>query len=71
MAEKLTSLQAYKAMLVFLEEYYEQVGRPDGLGGLLGELQCLESGATADPASWGDWVRAVEKVMADDQEKKL
>jgi hypothetical protein len=32
------------------------------LGGLLGDMQFLADGSTADPAVWEEWLIAVKKV---------
>jgi hypothetical protein len=60
----LTVEQAYRAMLVFLEREYN-ISHSDELGGLLGGLQVLQDGKTADPAAWGDWLDAVRQVLGD------
>ena len=52
---------AYKAMVKFLEDRYEQMPS-DALGGLLGELNLLPDGTPADPAVSADWDRALGKV---------
>lgn len=45
----LTSHQAYLVMFEFLRRYYER-GQSDEIGGLLGGLQLLPDGQSADPA---------------------
>jgi hypothetical protein len=67
MEEKITILQAYKAMFEFLRDLYYREGRPGNLGSFLGELQLLENGNTADPAAWYDWLEVVKKVVKDEQ----
>ncbi len=49
------------AMRLFLEDYYEQT-HSDDVGALLGDIQLLEDGMTADPAVWDDWLACVDKV---------
>jgi len=61
MEENLTLQQAYTAMYAYLVELYERFGF-DQLGGILSGMSLLEDGATADPAIWNDWLRAVEKA---------
>jgi hypothetical protein len=63
MNEELTLIQAYKAMLIFIEEYYYRGGEPDEIGLLLGIMQLLDDGKPADPAMWNDWITAVNQVM--------
>lgn len=63
MNENLSSLEAFKSMRYFLEKYYEQTSSDD-VGSLLGELQLLQDGRTADPAAWDDWTECVKKVKS-------
>jgi hypothetical protein len=60
--KKLTVEQAYRAMLVFLENEY-QLTKSNDLGGLLGGYQFAEPGKTMDPAAWYDWEEAVDQVL--------
>ena len=55
----LTADQAYRAMLYFLELYYNST-RDDGIGALLGGMAILEDGKPADPALWVEWLKAVD-----------
>jgi len=61
--KKLTILEAFEAMKVFLDGYYERTHSGD-IGSLLDELEFLEDGGTADPAAWEDWEESVEKVLS-------
>ncbi|MGE5397585.1 MAG: hypothetical protein ACM3MK_08670 [Chitinophagales bacterium] len=61
---QLTLEQAYRAMVVFLEGFYERTGSDD-VGGLLGGMIILDDGETADPAAWNDWIDSVSKVKGD------
>jgi len=56
--ERMTVRQGFEAMLLFLEGIYQRTGSDD-LGALLGDLQMLEDGTTADPAAWQDWLNSV------------
>lgn len=60
--EKLTTTEAFQAMLLFLETYYEQT-QADDIGALLGSLQLLEDGKPADPALWQDWLKSSQSVI--------
>lgn len=62
MNTKLTSLQAFNAMKLFLEKYYEETSSDD-VASLLSELQFLEDGSTADPAAWESWDESVQKAL--------
>ncbi|MFQ5400500.1 MAG: hypothetical protein ACE5E7_12990 [Anaerolineae bacterium] len=83
MEKTLTLKQAYKAMFVFVKNYYNRKGKTDELGILLGDIQLLSyllddpekegdetSLYTADPASWGDWLEAVETVLQEENESR-
>lgn len=66
-SEKLITIkQAYQAMLLFLEVEYK-LTQSDDLGELLGGFQLTDDGETMDPAAWGDWIAAVNKIS--DEEK--
>lgn len=58
----LTALQAFNAMRKFLEAYYSRISSDD-VGSLLGDLQILQDGGTADPAAWNDLIDAINLVM--------
>lgn len=60
--DELTTQQAFKAMVLFLESFYERT-KSDDVGGLLGDLILLKDGTTADPAAWDDWMKCVKKVL--------
>jgi hypothetical protein len=57
--ETLTARQAFEAMELFLEKFYENT-HSDDVGGLLGDLQIVGDGMPADPAAWQDWMRCVK-----------
>jgi hypothetical protein len=59
--EKLTPTEAFQAMILFLETYYERT-QSDEIGALLGSLQLLEDGKPADPAMWQDWLQYSNSV---------
>lgn len=58
----LTELEAFKAMVYFLEKYYQRTASDD-IGSLLGDLQLLQDGGTADPAAWEDWILAINTAV--------
>jgi hypothetical protein len=51
----MTDEQAFRAMIFFLERYFERT-QSDDVGALLGDLQLLDDGLTADPAVWPEWL---------------
>jgi hypothetical protein len=61
MSEQMTPQQAFNAMSLFLERYYQRVGEPSELGAVLSDIQLLPDGSTADPAMWNDWLEAVRR----------
>ncbi len=60
--DKLTVSQAYFAMLHFLERFYQHTGSDD-VAVLLGGMQMLPDGTTADPAAWTDWIDSVQHIL--------
>ena len=66
--DTLTIQQAFEAMQLFLEGYYERT-QSDDIGALLGDLQFIEDGVTADPAAWKDWSACVKKVTESGTQK--
>jgi hypothetical protein len=59
--DPVTDKEAFLAMFAFLEDYYART-KSDDVGALLGSLSLLPDGDTADPASWQDWQRALQKA---------
>lgn len=70
MSQKLTCVQAYKAMLHFLGtiyfETYDEFLSDILSGGALYSEDDGQKPETMDPAIWGDWVDGLKKVMHDD-----
>jgi hypothetical protein len=60
---ELTSEQAYRVMLAFLEGYYERTQSND-LGSLLGGFALTTDGTTMDPAAQTDWDSAIRDVLS-------
>jgi hypothetical protein len=55
--------QAFRAMFVFLNDYYERTGGASELASVLSDIQLIRTdGLPADPAAWDDWLAAVETV---------
>lgn len=67
MEKKLTKLQAYNAMIKFLEIYFVQSNSGD-LGSLLGGMDFLVDGSTADSAAWEDWIDSVNAILKKNNE---
>jgi hypothetical protein len=62
--ESLTQMQAFEAMVLFLDDYYERT-KADEIGALLGSLQIVGDGMPADPAAWEDWMKCIQKVLSE------
>ena len=69
MEKMLTQLQAFQAMVKFLEGFYERTSSDD-VGSLLSGMQMFSDGGTFDPAAWHDWMDAINEVLKENQEKK-
>lgn len=74
----LTVRQAYLAMVDYLVHRWEATSHPEFLATLLGDVDPTQwtssylppdAVATGDPATWGDWLHAVAKVMHSDAEQ--
>lgn len=57
----MTSKEAYKAMILFLEQFFERTGSDD-IAVLLGGMMLIDDEETMDPAMWNDWIKAVKEV---------
>ncbi len=60
--KRLTKLQAFNAMVNFLEIYYRETGS-DFMGALLGTLLFLPDGKPVSHAFWEDWEIAIQKIL--------
>lgn len=63
MSEKITMEEAFKAMFVFLDNYYDRSGGGE-LADVLSDIQILKDGRPADPAQWNDWIIAVNSAKS-------
>jgi hypothetical protein len=59
----LSAEQGFWAMLLFLQQYYNRVGRKGDLATVLSDIQMMPDGRPADPAAWEDWLKAVRTVL--------
>jgi hypothetical protein len=61
--------QAFAAMFVFLDEYYQRTNGKAVLADVLGDIQLLQDdGMPADPAAWEDWLAAIKAVLSDHED---
>ncbi|WP_246943684.1 hypothetical protein [Bacillus pinisoli] len=58
---KLSEIEAYKAMMKFLEKHYERT-QSDDFGDFLSGLLLLEDGSSADPAALEEWYECIKEV---------
>jgi len=66
MQKKLTKLQAYNVMIIFLESFFLR-NRSEDIGDLLSDSEFFWDGkTTADPASWFKWKQALIVTMKED-----
>ena len=64
--------QAFEAMTLFLQEYWERGGREsEDLANLLGNLVPTDDGGPMDPAAWHDFLGAVDRARATDAYHQL
>jgi hypothetical protein len=69
MNDSLTTSEAFRAMVIFLDRYYERGGcQSEDIATLLsGMSQTLwADGSTNDPAQWHDWLAAVQAAKDKD-----
>lgn len=72
MQEQLTSEQAYNAMFLFLQDYWERGNCLDEhMAGLLGSMSLLEDGGSTDPAMLHDWQSCVARVLQGEGDIRL
>lgn len=57
----LSAEEAYFAMVDFLEKYYERTNSDD-IGSLLSNMILIKKETTADPATWEDWLQAIDNI---------
>jgi len=69
MEKRLTKLQAFNAMVKFLDEYYEKTAS-DFMGGVLGCLSFTVDGSIVDAAFWEDWSIVIKKILREQNNKK-
>ena len=59
----ITPEQAFRAMFIFLNAYYERTEGKSELAEVLSDIQInSHDGLSMDPAAWGDWLAAVESA---------
>jgi hypothetical protein len=68
MSERITVEDAFKAMIIYLDRYYDRGKGADTLGDVLSAISqtIWDDGSPNDPAQWEDWLDAVKSVNRDD-----
>lgn len=65
----LTKTEAFNAVRKFLEGYHERTSSDD-IASLLGNMQILQNGKTANPITWNNWIDAINYAKdANNKEK--
>jgi hypothetical protein len=64
MSEQISVEDAFRAMVIFLDRYYDRGGDVDTLGDVLSAISqtIWEDGSSNDPAQWQDWLKAVKEA---------
>ena len=70
MQQALSYEEAFKCMREFLEIYYQNT-HSDDISDVLSDTQMSfwKDGSTADPASWGEWLKCIEKVLGESKKE--
>jgi hypothetical protein len=58
----MTEQEAFAAMKLFLEQYYERAG--NDMETLIADITLESDGQPLDPAAWSDWVKCIQAVTA-------
>lgn len=61
---KLTPKEAFEAMTMFLDMFYNDT-QSDDVGALLGGMTMNEDGQTFDPAYWHEWMECIQRVKGE------
>jgi hypothetical protein len=71
MKAELTRLEAFQAMVKFLEKYY-QATKSDDIGSLLGGMDqsFWNDGRIFDPALRDDWMEAIDGLLKEKSKNK-
>lgn len=67
--ENLTKLQAYKAMIKFLEIYYSFTKSEDTKS-LLNKMELIPTENSADPVLWANWVECIDATLEEPENHK-
>ena len=62
---KLDERQAFEAMRIYLQQFWEETKGSAEVGEVLSDIQIESDGDTHDPAAWHEWLKAVARVLDD------
>ncbi|WP_042267772.1 hypothetical protein [Paraburkholderia heleia] len=64
MSEQISVEDAFRAMVIFLDRYYDRGGGVDTLGDILSAISqtIWADGSPNDPAQWQDWLDAIKEA---------
>jgi hypothetical protein len=60
MDDQLTEREAFIALKLFLDQYYDRAG--NDLETLIADITLEDDGQPLDPAAWDDWLRCVAQA---------
>jgi hypothetical protein len=62
--DSLTPKDAYKAMFIYLEQYYHEISEPKEYGDILRRMSWQDDDTTTDQMMWEIWLEAVAKAKS-------
>ncbi len=66
MDDAITIREAFIALRLFLEQYYQRAG--NDLETLIADITIERDGQPLDPAAWDDWVASVRRAQRSTQD---
>lgn len=71
--DSITTEIGYRAMVIFLERYYDRGGGADTLADVMSSISSFlwGDGTPNDPAMWTDWLDAIEFAKKKEAEQRL
>lgn len=71
--DPITTEIGYRAMVIFLERYYDRGGGADSLSDVMSSISSFlwGDGTPNDPAMWTDWLDAIDLAKKKEEEHRL
>jgi len=65
--KQIDELQAFDAMVCFLDAYWKRTGKTGDIASLLGDIsrEVWKDGVPGDPGAWENWRKTVQSVLQD------